>query len=360
MSGLLELVRPDLRGFAGYRSARSDDMRGEVWLNANEAPRPSLADADDTCRRYPEPQPRTLRDAMAALYGCAAGQLLIGRGSDELIDLLVRVLCVPGRDAVVVTPPVFGMYAVSARLQGAPLLEVPLLDGDGGFAPDFDAIAESARAGAARLVFLCSPSNPTGSALDSGDIASLAQRLAGQALVVVDEAYVEFARTPSATGMLAHHRNLVVLRTLSKAHALAGARIGCAIADPELITVLRACQAPYPVPAPCARIALEAIAPGVLEEAWHRIAGIREAREYMHAALAASPGVRRVYRSDGNFLLVRFNDAGRAWQALLAAGVVVRDQRMLTQLEDALRISIGTASENDRVLAALRPLGVAA
>ena len=351
---LLALVRPDLRGFAGYSSARSSALQGEVWLNANESPWPNPADGEAASRRYPDPQPQALRDALARLYGCQPSQLLIGRGSDEAIDLLVRALCEPGRDAVVTTPPVFGMYAVSARLQAARLIEVPLRDGEDGFAPDLPAVIEAALAGAAKLVFLCSPSNPTGGALSPDDIARVAEALAGRALVVVDEAYGEFSEQPSAVALMVRHRNLAVLRTLSKAHALAAARIGCLIAQPELIAVLRACQAPYPVPTPCARLGLAALAPAALALTRERVAQLRRERERMHAALQRLPGVRRVYHSQGNYLLVRFDDAEAAFQALLGTGVVVRDQRAAPQLGDALRISLGTPQQNDRVLAALQ------
>lgn len=355
MSGPLDLVRTDLRGFAGYRSARSDALRGEVWLNANESAWASAADAAASSRRYPEPQPQRLRETLAALYDCAPAQLLVGRGSDEAIDLLVRALCVPGRDAVVVTPPVFGMYAVSARLQGAPLVEVALLDDGDAFAPDFDAIAAAALARSAKLVFLCSPSNPTGGALALADIAALARRLDGRALVVVDEAYGEYSEVPSASALLPEHGNLAVLRTLSKAHALAAARIGCVIADAALIAALRACQAPYPVPTPCADLALSALVPAVLATTYRRIATTIGERERMRPALSALPGVRRVHASQGNFLLVRFDDAEAAFRRLLARAVVVRDQRGAPGLGDALRITLGTPAENDRVLAALNP-----
>src|SRR5690606_34592131 len=252
---LLSLVREDLRGFGGYASARTCDVRGEVWLNANESPWANPADTAGSSRRYPDPQPPGLREALARVYGCSQEQLLIGRGSDEAIDLLVRVLCTPGRDAVVSTPPVFGMYAVSARLQNAPLLEVPLVDGPAGFSADLEAVAAAAERGAAKLVFLCSPSNPTGASVPLDGIAALAARLEGRALVVVDEAYGEFSAQPSAISLIKAHRNLAVLRTLSKAHALAAARIGVLVADPALVRVLRACQAPYPVPTPCAQLA---------------------------------------------------------------------------------------------------------
>lgn len=360
MNAVLDLVREDLREFAGYRSARGERLHGEVWLNANEPPWPSPADGGGRCRRYPEPQPSALVDALAALYGCDRSQLLVGRGSDEAIDLLVRVLCAPGRDAVLTTPPVFGMYAVSARLQGAPLVEVPLRDGIEGFSVDLDAVAETALAHGVRVVFLCSPSNPTGGIVTRGEIASLAERLRGRALVVVDEAYAEFSDAPSAAALVASTPNLAVLRTLSKAHALAAARVGALIADAALIAMLRRCQAPYPVPSPCAELALSALSVTALSETAGRVASACRERERLRGGLEQLPEVVRVYPSQGNFLLARFRDAGAAFEALLAAGIVVRDQRATPQLADALRISVGTPAQNDRVLSALRILEDAA
>ena len=360
MSDLLALVREDLRGFAGYSSARSENLQGDVWLNANESAWPNPADATAGSRRYPDPQPLALRSALAALYGCDVSQLLMGRGSDEAIDLLVRALCDPGKDAVVITPPVFGMYAVCARLQNAPVIEVPLREGADGFEPDLDAIASAAIEARAKLVFLCSPSNPAGSAIPLAGIARLAKQLEGVALVVVDEAYGEFSDLPSAVALQSGQSNIVVLRTLSKAHALAAVRIGVAIADASLIEVLRRCQAPYPVPTPCAELALAGLAPEALVETAKRVALVRSERARLQTALAALPDVLRVYPSQGNYLLVRFHDAGSAFRSLLAAGVVVRDQRAAPQLGDALRITIGSPEQNDRVISALRLLEAAA
>ncbi|HIE5355336.1 TPA: histidinol-phosphate transaminase [Stenotrophomonas maltophilia] len=350
---VLALVRPDLQAFAGYSSARSAAVQGDVWLNANESAWANPADAEGRSRRYPEPQPQALRDGLASLYGVQPQQVLVGRGSDEAIDLLVRALCVPGRDGVLVTPPVFGMYAVCARLQGAPLIEVPLVDAADGLRADLDAVIESARAHNAKLVFLCAPSNPAGSDIALADIERVAEALRGRALVVVDEAYVEYAQRPSATSLLATHANVAVLRTLSKAHALAAARIGTLIAAAELIAVLRRCQAPYPVPTPCAELAVQALQPAALARTRERVATVIAERERLRAALQGLPGVRQVHASAGNYLLVRFADAQGAFDALLAAGVVVRDQRAAPQLDDALRISVGSPEENDRVLAAL-------
>jgi histidinol-phosphate aminotransferase len=354
VSGTLTLLREDLREFAGYSSARSSALQGDIWLNANESAWANPADADASSRRYPDPQPQSLRAALAGLYGCRPEQLLIGRGSDEAIDLLVRALCNPGRDAVVITPPVFGMYAVCARLQNVPLMEVPLRDTKAGFEPDYAAIAAAALARSAKLVFLCSPSNPAGSAIPLAEVERMAQRLAGRALVVVDEAYGEFSEVPSALSLMDRYDNIAVLHTLSKAHALAAARIGCVIAQPDLIAALRRCQAPYPVPVPSLRLALAGLAPDALRQTAARVDEIKRERERMCAALAAIAGVKRVYPSQGNYLLARFEDAEAAFQALLAAGVVVRDQRAAPQLGDALRITIGSPEQNQRVLSALR------
>lgn len=360
MSGILQLVRDDLSGFAGYKSARTEALQGEVWLNANESAWANPADINATSRRYPDPQPAALRAALATLYGCGQSQLLIGRGSDEAIDLLVRALCNPGTDAVLVTPPVFGMYAVCARLQNSPLLEVPLQETESGLQPDLDVVVRIAREGNAKLVFLCSPSNPAGSALALEDIARVAKALEGQALVVVDEAYGEFSDLPSATTLQAAQPNIAVLRTLSKAHALAAARIGVVIADPALIEVLRRCQAPYPVPTPCAELAMAGLSPEALEETRRRVTLVRNERARLYQALSELPGVKRVYPSQGNYLLARFADAEEAFRLLLAAGVVVRDQRAAPQLGDALRITIGSPEQNDRVISALQRIEVAA
>ena len=353
MSAVLSLVRPDLRDFAGYKSARSEALRGDVWLNANESAWANPADGQGRSRRYPDPQPPALRERLAQLYGVAPEQVLVGRGSDEAIDLLVRALCVPGQDAIVVTPPVFGMYAVCARLQGARIIDVPLVDGEAGLVADLDAIREAALAQGAKLVFLCSPSNPAGSATPLDAIAGLARALEGKALVVVDEAYGEFADAASATTLVGPHANIAVLRTLSKAHALAAARIGVVIGHTDIIGVLQRCQAPYPVPTPCADLALEGLSDAALAQTRERVATVRRERERLQYALARVPGVRRVYPSQGNYLLARFDDAERAFRALLAAGVVVRDQRAAPQLDDALRITVGSPEQNDRVLSAL-------
>lgn len=349
----LDLVREDLRDFAGYRSARSDALQGEVWLNANESPWPNAADEAGALRRYPDPQPAALRDALADLYDCAPEQVLVGRGSDEGIDLLIRAVCRPGGDAVVITSPTFGMYAVCARLHGTAVIDVPLLEDADGWRCDFDAVEREAMSRGAKLVFLCSPGNPSGAPLPLQDVASLAERLQGQALVVVDEAYWDYADAESAIGLIARLPNIVVLRTLSKAHALPAARIGTVVADARMITVLRRCQAPYPLPLSCVEQALAALSPPARAQTLLRVASVKRERDVITQRIATASGVRRAYTSDGNFILVRFDDAQDAFERLLRAGVVVRDMRAARGLGDALRITIGTPEQNRRVLQAL-------
>ncbi|MGN0864104.1 MAG: histidinol-phosphate transaminase [Stenotrophomonas koreensis] len=355
-AGILSLVRADLASFGGYASARTAKLSGEIWLNANEAAWANPGDADGRCRRYPDPQPPALVQALADLYGAQPAQMLVGRGSDEAIDLLVRTLCEPGRDGVLFTPPVFGMYAVSARLQGARAIEVPLVDSQDGLVPDIDAVIAAAIDGNAKLVFLCSPSNPGGRSVPLAQVVQVATALAGRALVVVDEAYGEFADEPSAVSLMGQHSNIAVLRTLSKAHGLAAARIGSLIADPALVAVLRKVQAPYPIPAPCSALALAGLTAEALSITAQRVAQVRSQRARLQQALATLPVVRRVYASDANFVLARFDDAQGAFDALLAAGIVVRDQRAAPQLGDALRITVGTPEQNDRVIATLSAL----
>ena len=354
MSGVLDLLRPDLRDFTGYASARRASATGTVWLNANESPLPHPADGAWALNRYPEPQPAALRARMAELYHVRSEQLMVTRGSDEGIDLLVRAFCRAGLDAVLVATPCFGMYAACARVQNAPLVDVPLVERDGAWMLDVPSVLTAVAQRDVRLVFLCSPANPTGQALSLAQIRALADALEGRAILVVDEAYVEFSSVATAGNLLGAYPGVVVLRTLSKAHALAGARIGAVLADPDLIAVLRNLSAPYPVPSPSAALALSALSADGVQESAMRCRATIDERQALQLALAAVAGVRQVYASEGNYLLVRFDDPQATFDRLLAGGIVVRDMRALPQLHDALRISIGTAAENRLLLAALR------
>jgi len=349
---VLDLVRPDLRDFAGYASARRTQARGSVWLNANESPLPSTVDPSRRLHRYPDPQPPMLRERLAAYYGVELDRLAITRGSDEGIDLLVRALCRPGVDAVGLSSPGFGMYAVSAALQGAPVLDVPLRESAEGFAWDFEGLRMAVLERGVRLLFLCSPANPTGQSLPRDALRRLLEEVRGRAVVVVDEAYAEFSRHGGALALLAGFPELVVLRTLSKAHALAGARIGALIAAPALVSLLRNLSAPYPIATPSAELALRALSPVALQRTQRRIAGLRRERERLRTRLEGLPDLR-VFPSDANFLLARFSFPRQALARLAGAGIVVRDMSALPGLAGALRITVGTRRENDALLAAL-------
>ena len=349
---VLDLARADIRALTPYSSARMEARGGTVMLNANESP--LAAGAGEALNRYPDPQPAALCEKLAALYGVAAASVLVGRGSDEAIDLLLRAFCRAGRDAIAICPPTFGMYAVAARVQDAQVIEVPLTRE---FAVDIERLL-SATTRNTKLVFLCTPNNPTGGLIAPTNIERIARALAGRALVIVDEAYIEFARADSATTLLAHHENIAVLRTLSKAHALAGARIGTLIAAPAVIALLRRIQAPYPLPAPCIAAALAALETPALTQTQARVAAVLAEREAMRQSLQALPSVREVFESAANFLCVRFADAAATYRLLLDRGIVVRDVGSFAMLENCLRISIGTPAENAQLLATLGAHGV--
>ncbi|WP_440223278.1 histidinol-phosphate transaminase [Dokdonella sp. MW10] len=347
---ILDLARPEVLALTPYSSARNEAGTADVMLNANESPwGPTGAQPELRGRplnRYPDPQPRILVERLADLYGVDPGQVLVGRGSDEAIDLLMRAFCRPGRDAVVVSPPTFGMYAVSAAVQGARVVEAPLGDG---FAFDVDALVADLPVDT-KLVFLCSPNNPTGGTTPLADIARLAGALRGRALLIVDEAYIEFADLPSAATLLRANENLGVLRTLSKAWALAGARVGCLLAMPEIVSLLRRIMAPYPLPTSSVSAALAALTAEGHAQTHQRVALITSERERLANALSRLPGVIEVLPSRANFLCVQFEDAPAVYRALLRAGIVVRDVGRYPRLEGHLRITVGSREENARLL----------
>ena len=349
---VLDLIRPDLRQFTGYLSARKQNSGGAVWLNANES---ASAQAFDTqaLNRYPEPQPQALKSALCSFYGVIPEQLLITRGSDEAIDLLVRALCIPGQDSIVIQSPSFGMYAVCAQLHACRVIDSPLRELEGRFEWDINAMVAAVRVHASKLLFLCSPANPTGQSLAPEALQHLLTALQDQCLVVVDEAYGEYSRNRSALSLLQQYKNLAVLKTLSKAHALAGARIGSVIAAPELITVLKACQAPYPISKPSSELAVRAFEPAHLSRSHDAIRDCLAERGQLAAALSELPMVGTVFESDANFLLVRFTDPDALANYLLERGIVVRVMHQYPAIADCLRISIGTTEENSVLLQVL-------
>jgi histidinol-phosphate aminotransferase len=343
---ILALARPEIRDMQPYSSARMEASSAAIMLNANESPWPGAAGLN----RYPDPQPEVLRERMAALYGVAASQLLIGRGSDEAIDLLVRAFCRAGLDSIVICPPTFGMYAVAAAVQGARVVEVPL-------AADFALETKALLAAVnefTRLVFVCTPNNPTGNLIALDHIGKLARALDARSLIVVDEAYIEYAEAPSATGLLATCDNVVVLRTLSKAHALAGARVGALLAHADIVALLRRILPAYPLPAPSIAAALAAVQADALAATRQRIERTIVLREDLISRLRAIPDVVEVMPSVANFVTIRCEDASAAQRRLLAAGVVVRDVGRYPRLRNCLRISIGDADECASVVRALQ------
>lgn len=349
-----QLIREDLRDFTGYSSARTSDSGAPatIWLNANEASTASAVDPEGAQRRYPDPQPADLVAALADTYGVRPEQVVVGRGSDECIDLLVRALTAPGsEDAIVQAPPTFGMYAVSARLHGVPVVDVPQRDLGTLWEVDTEGMRAAVEARGARVVFLTSPGNPTGAVVPLQDIEQLAADLADQAVVVVDEAYQEFAGPRSAATLLDAHPNLVVLRTLSKAHGLAGARVGAALCHRDLAVVLRRVQAPYPLPAPVTELAVAALSASVRRSVQARVAQTRTSRELLAEILEADSRVTTVYASEANFLLVRGSGVDTLLTDLRGSGIVVRDMRHL--LADALRVTVGSPEEIAAVQEAL-------
>jgi len=352
VEAVLQLARADIRAMDPYRHASAD--RSLIRLHANESPWPPVTatiGAVEALNHYPPPQPPALLEALARAWGITPAQILVGRGSDEGIDLLTRAFCAAGQDSVVISTPTFGMYSVAARIQGASILDVPLL-AEQDFALDLPGIRRALDQGP-KILWLCSPNNPTGNALSSADIEAVLEAASGRAVVVVDEAYVEFTGETPWTHAVARYPHLVTLRTMSKAHGLAGARLGALIAHPDIIGLLRRIVPPYAVAGPTLEAALAALTPAALTVTTERIGQLLRERERLAAALSRSAQVRRVFPSDANFLLVQFDDAGAALQKLRDAGVLVRDFRGQSGLGEALRLTVGTPHQNDLMIRSL-------
>lgn len=344
-SGIASLARPEIRALEPYRPRPRPDG---VLIDNNESPYSPPDVAGDLAldmNRYPV-TPSALRKRMADYYGVDEAQLLLTRGSDDGIDALLRTFCRAGEDGIIVTPPTFGMYAVAAQVQGAMVREIPLEDD---FSYPVDAVTAAfsdttALADSTRLVFACSPNNPTGKAVPLADIRKLCVAAHGKAIVVVDEAYGEFMAQDSAATLLDEFNNLAVLRTASKGLALAGARLGALLANAELLDLVQRVLPPYPLPTPTLEAAMRVFADGAIDIARRRACELVERRAEISEVLAGMPNVIRVWPSDANYLLVEFDDVQRVAERLSGAGVVVR-AFTAPRLANALRISIGTASE---------------
>jgi len=347
------LARPEILALPPFdisANANADFARDAVKLDANENPYPPLSDGalSADVNRYPEPQPAHLKNAMAALYGVAADELIVTRGADDAIDILVRTFCRPGMDAISICPPTFAAYAHFALLQGARVIEAPL---GANFDLDPDAlIARLKRDESLKLAFLCSPNNPTGNVVAPADLLRIADALP-ETIIVLDEAYIEFADIESLGPEATRRPNLVVLRTLSKAFGLAGARVGAAIGNAELIALAARALPPYPLPSLSIAAAAAALAPARRAIHEERIARIKADRATLAARIAEAPGVRNVRAGGANFLFLEVAEPEALAARLRQVGVRVRFRP--NAAPGGVRVSIGTEAENAALLAAL-------
>ena len=357
------LVRKNIRYLQPYSSAR-DEYQGEaaVWLDANENPYPgrvqlvlrdpatgrALAVFDEEgLNRYPDPYQRTLKEKIAVEKGLSPDQVFLGNGSDEILDLLFRTFCEPERDEVIITPPTYGMYEVLAGIHGIGVKGVPM---DESLQPDAKRILAAATENT-RMVFLCSPNNPTGNAVARRTVLQLLESFEG--LVVVDEAYIDFAPEKSMLPLTGQYEKLVILQTFSKARGLAGIRLGMAFGSPEIFHWLNRVKLPYNVN----RLTL-ALASARFEERKTQEEMVRRIlaeKENLKRFLTTLPGVKKVFPSDANFLLVCFEKPQEIYRYLKEKGIVVRLRSGIPGCGEAIRITVGTEEENDKLMKALTP-----
>lgn len=334
---VLKLVRPNILGLEAYSTARDDcgSNQPEIFLDANENP------YNNGINRYPDPHQKALKSRISEIKGIAAGSLFLGNGSDEAIDLVYRVFCVPGASNVVSIAPSYGMYEVAAAMNDIEFRKVQLR-------PDFSMDTEamlSAADSKTRLMFICSPNNPTGNSFPVEQIEDILERFGG--VVVLDEAYIDFSVRPSLTSLVKRYPNLIVLQTLSKAWGMAGLRIGLTVADPAVISLMSKVKYPYNINVVAQKMALMKLDEAAKDKAVAEIVGQRFRLE---KELRKCPEVKGIYSSDANFLLVRFENPDEVYERLLAGGVIVRNRSKVSGCEGCLRITVGTPVENDRLL----------
>ena len=341
---LQKLVRPNIATLKPYSSAR-DEFKGEanVFLDANENSlgSPMLK----FYNRYPDPQQWAVKEKLSAIKQVAPQNMLLGNGSDECIDLLFRAFCRPGIDNVITTPPTYGMYQVCADIQDVEVRQAPLLD-------DFQlntAHLEQLVDAHTKIIWLCSPNNPTGNSLNRQDVETVLNNFNG--LVVIDEAYINFARQRSWLRDLQDYPNLVILQTLSKAWGLAGLRLGMLFASQAIINLLNKVKPPYNIGQHTQEIVLQAL--DKTDEVNDMILILVDMRNALEEVFLQMPIVQKVYPSDANFLLVKMTDARKIYEYLLTRGIVVRDRSNVMLCDDCLRITIGTEAENTALVDAL-------
>lgn len=344
-----QLARANVRALTPYQSARRLGGKGDVWLNANEYPQAvEFQLTQQTLNRYPECQPSAVIERYAAYAGVAPEQVLVSRGADEGIELIIRAFCEPGEDAIIYCPPTYGMYSVSAQTIGVACRTVPT---DENWQLDLAGI--QAQLDGAKVVFVCSPNNPTGQLINPDDMRTLLEMTRGKALVVADEAYIEFCPQASLASWLAEYPHLVILRTLSKAFALAGLRCGFTLASETVINLLLKVIAPYPLSTPVADIAAQALTPRGIAAMREQVATVLRNRQLLTEQLRQTACIAQVYDSQTNYVLVRLANSDPAFKSLWDQGIILRDQNKQPGLRGCLRITVGTREECQRVLDAL-------
>ncbi len=344
---LTKILRPHILNLVPYSSAR-DEYTGKegVFLDANENPYKSVN--GQHWNRYPDPYQSAIKEKLAPIKGVRPTQIFLGNGSDEPIDLLVRATCTPREDNMLLMPPTYGMYQVSADINDVPVIKVPLT-------PDFQIDTEKVLAAMTpktKIIWICSPNNPSGNLVKREAILEILNKFAG--LVVVDEAYIDFADEPSFTQELERYPNLVVLQTFSKAWGLASLRLGMCFASEEIIKVLNKIKPPYNLSGATQSILLEAL--DYVEAKNQMVEEILSERERLKQQLVVLSSVKHIYPSDANFLLVKFENAKQIFDDLIEKKIIVRDRSKVTLCEGCLRITVGTAEENKTLIEALKSL----
>jgi histidinol-phosphate aminotransferase len=344
MFNLDALVRTNIRTLKPYSSAR-DEFKGEasIFLDANEN---SLGSPlVKWYNRYPDPLQLKVKEKIAFIKKIPVDQIFLGNGSDEAIDLLYRCFCEPGIDEVVIFPPTYGMYEVSANINNVKLNRVPLTEQ---FQLDLEALEQAIKP-STKIIWICSPNNPTGNSIDREAIEMILNNFDG--LVVIDEAYINFSRQKSWLSDLQDYPNLVILQTLSKAWGLAGIRLGMAFASPEIIGYLNKVKPPYNISEPVQELAIKAL--DEIGQVNDMIVTLVNERQNMVTSLLQNEEVLTIYPSDANFLLVKFKDASGLYKYFVDQGIVVRDRSNVVLCEGCLRITVGTPQENQKLLGSL-------
>ncbi|HKP69171.1 MAG TPA: histidinol-phosphate transaminase [Pyrinomonadaceae bacterium] len=340
----LTLARDNIRDLRPYSSARHEfDGAADVFLDANENAFGSPVDI--ALNRYPDPLSSTLKNRLAEINGVNSDQIFVGNGSDEAIDLLLRIFCEPRKDRVMTFPPTYGMYKVFADINAVGVDEVCLTTE---FALDLEEICRQYTS-STKVMFICSPNNPTGNSLAVDDVLEVVERFGS--IVVVDEAYIHFSERGSLKNEIDRFPNLVVLQTFSKAWGLAGARVGLALADSRIIDLMNRVKPPYNVNEISQRLALDALVNTGTIDSW--VEEIKDQRSDLGRSLGKFGFVKTVFPSDANFLLVKVDDADAIYKFLLKQGIVVRNRNGVERCEGCLRVTVGTPNENSKLLKAL-------